>query len=99
MFNELKWRSIVMCFASLIGVDDASAGWFGPSTYNECVLDEMKGRPQYMMETVITDCTAKFCTFLQPTKTQIDAYNECVANNANRFIPEFCLGGGHYSCK
>jgi hypothetical protein len=44
MFNELKWRSIIMCFASLIAVDDASAGWFGPSTYNECVLDEMKGR-------------------------------------------------------
>jgi hypothetical protein len=53
-----------MCFASLIAVDDASAGWFGPSTYNECVLDEMKGRPQYMIETVRNNCTAKFCKWV-----------------------------------
>ena len=99
MFNELKWRSIVMCFASLIAVDDASAG---PSTYNECVLDEMKGRPQYMIETVRNDCTAKFCTWVPPTEAQIDEsnikYNRCLAES-DQLV---CLMGrniGHYDYK
>jgi hypothetical protein len=48
----------------------AHAGWFGPSTYDECILDEMKGRPGYMMETVKRDCTAKFCTEEPVTVTE-----------------------------
>jgi hypothetical protein len=47
--------------AALVVTTSALAGWFGPSTYDECILDEMKGRPAYMMETVKRDCTAKFC--------------------------------------
>ena len=48
--------------AALVVTTSAQAGWFGPSTYDECILDEMKGRPACMMETVKRDCTAKFCT-------------------------------------
>jgi hypothetical protein len=68
--NELNLRSVVVCFASLIAINDASAGWFGPSTYDECILDEMKGRLAYMMETVKRDCTAKFCTEVPVTYTE-----------------------------
>jgi hypothetical protein len=57
---------LTIAFSSLVCVGYANtkahAGWFGPSTYDECILDEMKGRPSYMMETVKRDCTAKFCT-------------------------------------
>ncbi len=85
MFNELKWHSVVMCVISLIAVDDASAGWFGPNTYAECVLDEMKGRPQYMGDTVKDDCRAKFCTFVPPTEEDnVEShkiYKRCLEEN------------------
>jgi hypothetical protein len=65
---------LTIAFCSLVCVGYANtrahAGWFGPSTYDECILDEMKGRPQYMMETVKRDCTAKFCTEEPVTVTE-----------------------------
>jgi hypothetical protein len=106
MFNELRWHGIVMCFASLIAVDDASAGWFGPSNYDECILDEMKGRPQYMMGAVKTDCRAKFCTFVAPTNEQnVESeqnYNRCIEekgmSDINRYICSYSKIQGHYDC-
>ena len=64
--------AIAFCSLVCLGYPDrmAHAGWFGPSTYDECVLDEMKGRPAYMMETVKRDCTAKFCTEVPVTVTE-----------------------------
>jgi hypothetical protein len=64
--------TIAFCSLSCVGYANtrAHAGWFGPSTYDECILDEMKGRPQYMMETVKRDCTAKFCTEEPVTYTE-----------------------------
>ena len=38
----------------------ATAGWFGPSDYNECVLDEMKGQPAYMKSYAKNACRNKF---------------------------------------
>jgi hypothetical protein len=49
---------------SLPMTQPAHAGWFGlfgPNTYDECVLDSMKGRPQFMLPTVQSDCRTKFC--------------------------------------
>lgn len=57
--SRIFYFTCVATTASLGG--KSIAGWFGPSTYNECVLDEMKGRPQYMMPTVEEDCKTKFC--------------------------------------
>lgn len=114
MFNELKLRGVVMCFASLIVVNDASAGWFGPSTYVECILDEMKGRPQYMMDTVANDCRAKFCKFVLPTNEEVvesqESYKDCLAkreddkekgnvNPYDKYLPCWAKAQGHYVCK
>ena len=53
----------------LLGTSGANAGWFGPSDYRECVLDEMKGKPQYMLSTVRGLCNKKFpCQ--QPTPSE-----------------------------
>jgi hypothetical protein len=38
----------------------AKAGWFGPSDYNECVLQKMKGQSQYMFEIASTACFYQF---------------------------------------
>jgi hypothetical protein len=65
---------LTVAFCSLVCVGYANtlahAGWFGPSTYDECILDEMKGRPGYMMPTVKSDCTAKFCTEVPLTEEE-----------------------------
>ena len=64
--------TITFCSLVCLGYANtwAHAGWFGPSTYDECILDEMKGRPAYMMEIVKRDCTAKFCTEVPVTVTE-----------------------------
>jgi hypothetical protein len=45
---------LALTLCSLAGVGyvntSATAGWFGPSNYNECVLDTMKGQNAYMIE-------------------------------------------------
>src|SRR4051794_28110669 len=53
----------------------ANAGWFGPSTYDDCVLDGMKGRPRYMIDTVNSSCRSKFCSYREETdyEKQVDA--------------------------
>jgi hypothetical protein len=38
----------------------ANAGWFGPSSYDECVVENMKGQAVYMMPTVRNVCSEKF---------------------------------------
>lgn len=112
MFDELRLRIVVLCFVSLTAVEDLSAGWFGPSTFAECILDEMKGRPQYMMGTVEDDCRAKFCAIVPPTADQVveapKLYEECLAKNedSKRRLGEFSSdrpcsmsAQGHYECK
>lgn len=38
----------------------AQAGWFGPSNYQECVLDKMKGQPMYLLQTAEDACMKSF---------------------------------------
>lgn len=97
---------LTITFCSLVCVGYANtrahAGWFGPSTYHECILDEMKGRPEYMMGTVARDCTAKFCTLVPPTDEQKveseEAYNRC-ENNGGGVSCWRVLATEHYDCK
>ena len=37
-----------------------NAGWFGPSNYEECVLEKMKGQLPYMVKTARDACRLKF---------------------------------------
>jgi hypothetical protein len=46
--------------ALLLSTSGANAGWFGPSDYRECVLDEMKGRAASMLPTVKGLCNERF---------------------------------------
>ena len=38
----------------------ATAGWFGPKNYQECVLERMVGKKQYMLETAEKACDLEF---------------------------------------
>jgi hypothetical protein len=57
MESKIKKFLIVTLF---LGASSASAGWFGPSNYRECVLDEAKGKPAYLLPTVKGLCNEKF---------------------------------------
>jgi hypothetical protein len=54
--------AVTFSFLACIGytTTGAHAGWFGPSDYQECILDTMKGRPMYMMETAKHSCEQQF---------------------------------------
>jgi hypothetical protein len=54
--------AIAVCaFACLLYSNKSTtAGWFGPSNYDECVLDEIKGQPAYMYFQAHLACQAKF---------------------------------------
>ncbi len=56
----------------------ASAGWFGPSNYQECVLGEMKGQPAYMLPNAEKACALRFPCPDAYHKTDFDAFvSEC----------------------
>jgi hypothetical protein len=38
------------------------SGWFGPSNYNECMVEKMKGQPWNMAEIVSQQCVEQICT-------------------------------------
>lgn len=38
----------------------AAAGWFGPSNYNECLIDKMKGQNALMMPRAAAECLTQF---------------------------------------
>jgi hypothetical protein len=46
--------------ALLLSTSGANAGWFGPSDYRECVLNEMKGTAASMLSTVKGLCNERF---------------------------------------
>jgi len=46
--------------ALLLSTSGAKAGWFGPSNYRECVLNEMKGTAASMLPTVKGLCNERF---------------------------------------
>jgi hypothetical protein len=54
--------AITFCTLACIGYPNGSAkaGWFGPSNYDECMLDKMKGQPWNMGEIVAKACTLQF---------------------------------------
>ena len=45
---------------SLAIMNTATAGWFGPDNYEECVVDKMKGQDKSMLKMVEKACEAKF---------------------------------------
>jgi|HubBroStandDraft_6_1064221.scaffolds.fasta_scaffold207677_2 hypothetical protein len=49
-----------LLIALLLHTSGANAGWFGPSDYRECVLAEMKGKPEYLLPTIRGLCNNKF---------------------------------------
>ena len=71
----------------------AHAGWFGPSDYHECVVDNMKGQKIYMMSEVKAVCQTRFpcasgqswyeerCESDDFIKAQLDAYTEATRNS------------------
>jgi hypothetical protein len=60
MANQIL--AIALCSLAC-AASPAHAGWFGPSTFEECVLDMMKGQQSSMMNTVMRVCDTKFpCT-------------------------------------
>jgi hypothetical protein len=60
------WRNqilaITFCSFACVGYANTSAyaGWFGPSDYNECMLQKMKGQPEYMLDIAATACAYQF---------------------------------------
>jgi hypothetical protein len=54
--------AITFCSLACLGYANtsANAGWFGPSNYEECVLEKMKGQQGYMLKTAQDACQAKF---------------------------------------
>ena len=44
---------IMFCSLARLGYANtsANAGWFGPSNYEECVLEKMKGQSPYLLKT------------------------------------------------
>jgi hypothetical protein len=57
--GEDEMRRLLIA-ALLLSTSGAHAGWFGPSNYRECLLDEMKGRVASMLSTVKGLCNERF---------------------------------------
>ena len=70
--GALMFRFSLVLMGLFLPLGAANAGWFGPSTYNECILAEMQGRPAYMMGTVEKDCQAKFCAYREETTEEME---------------------------
>ena len=53
---------VTLCSFACLGYSSTSAngGWFGPSNYNECMVDKMKGQPWNMGQIVATACALQF---------------------------------------
>lgn len=49
-----------LLIALLLSTSAANAGWFGPSDYRECVLNEMNGKPRYLLSIVRGLCNKRF---------------------------------------
>lgn len=45
---------------SLAIMNSATAGWFGPDNYEECVVDKMKGQDKSMLKMVEKACAVKY---------------------------------------
>jgi hypothetical protein len=54
--------AITLCSLACLGYPNrsAKAAWFGPSNYEECVLEKMKGQSSYMLATAQNACRLKF---------------------------------------
>ena len=48
--NRNQTLAITLCSLACLGYStrSANAGWFGPSNYDECVLEKMKGQKWFM---------------------------------------------------
>jgi hypothetical protein len=51
---------VLICLLIIPCANKSYAGWFGPSNYDECVLEKMKGQKGYMLPTVRSACEKDF---------------------------------------
>jgi len=53
---------LTLCSLACVGYANtsATAGWFGPSNYDECVLNKMKGQGPYMLPRAQQTCRDQF---------------------------------------
>lgn len=75
---------------------EASAGWFGPSTYRECILDKMKGQNQGMALMVADMCYRKFACNAQAK----ESYRTCAVGPyyMNEITVGSCMAGANSYC-
>ncbi len=54
--------AVTFCSLTCLGYANMSAhaGWFGPSNYQECLLEEMRGQSPYMLPSAAAVCNRKF---------------------------------------
>lgn len=85
--------AIAFCSLAFLGYANtsANAGWFGPSNYNECMVEKMKGQPWNMGEIVAETCTHQFACNDKFTAE----YNRCLNIFPNS---SYCAGEAMQYC-
>jgi hypothetical protein len=85
--------AITLCSLACLGYPNrsANAGWFGPSNYEECVLEKMKGQSSYMLATAQNACRLKFPPEpREPTEVSLDKrqiqFNWCIDDQTMKQI-------------
>jgi len=70
--------AITLCSLACLGYPNrsANAGWFGPSNYDECMLDKMKGQPWTMGDIAAKACMLQFVCDAKSAA----GYSECMRN-------------------
>ena len=95
--NRNQTLAITLCSLACLGYStrSANAGWFDPSNYEECVLENMKGQGRYMFPTAREACLLKFPDpEAKPTKQEVVLknrfihFNWCVWDETNK---EICI--------
>jgi hypothetical protein len=95
--------AITFCSLACLGYPNrsANAGWFGPSNYEECVLEKMKGQSRYMFNAAMRACDDKFpCpkgeTRAWDNQTCIDEelYTQFLIQQTRHAVPGMAAGPG-----
>ena len=77
--RRLCWITLSVLAAISVTKSPVYAGWFGPSNYDECVLDKMKGQSPAMLYHAEAACRIEFpdplLKYYKPTPdSKIDPY-------------------------
>jgi hypothetical protein len=87
----MRKLDVCLCAASLwviCGTQSASAGWFGPSNYEECVLDKMRGEAAYMLPTAEAACREKFPAAPEPILPQLVQFDHQLIKYSEKKMPD-----------